>query len=299
MGRHPQKGSGRAWRLWVGCLLPMAVVTGGVAPRAAHGATTPGPAVVKSHKPKPRAHLAVGDHWRVRASELPMQVPNPAWLPAETWVFAVTGLEKTPDGPRLMVTVTREDAARPMVRLQLDPDTQAIVRADTLLPVQGGERTFVERGTPGEPFISDVSPVPIALPAPMPGLPKPKAGTAGTANAQPGAAPPAAGSGDPGPGDGQPAAIGGPPQFTFGQRITQRTEPVDAGVGRAMIERGMAPLKRHRGAGLEPAGIARFLTTIEGSGRRIEQVWDDTTPWPIYTESQTSRSWLVDYKKGK
>jgi hypothetical protein len=70
-------------------------------------------------------------------------------------------------------------------------------------------------------------------------------------------------------------------------------------VGRAMIERGMAPLKRHRGAGLEPAGIARFLTTIEGSGRRIEQVWDDTTPWPIYTESQTSRSWLVDYKKGK
>jgi hypothetical protein len=255
---------------------------------------------VKTQKPKTREQQANRDQWRVRASELPMQVPDPSWLPAETWVFAVTGLEKSSDGPRLIVTVTREAAAKPTVRLQLDPDTQAIVRADTLLPVQGGERTFVERAAPGEPFVSDVSPVPIALPVPMPGLPNAKSGAVGGANTPAGTPPSAAGTGEPAPPDGQQTVgTSGPPAFTFSQRLSQRTETLDAGVGRAMIESGMAPLKRRRGAGLEPAGIARFLTMIEGSGRRIEQVWDDATPWPIYTETQTSRSWLVDYKKGK
>src|SRR5437660_1410334 len=79
------------------------------------------------------------------------------------------------------------------------------------------------------------------------------------------------------------AAAGGPPLFGFGPRYSQRTEPVDAGVGRAKIDSGMEPLKRRREAGLEPAGIPRFLTVIEGPGQRIEQVWDESTPWPLYS----------------
>ena len=288
MERHPRTRHGSAWRLWAGFLFPVATAAGFAAPRA-EPQTPPSPPspIVKPHKPKPRARLAVGDRWRVRASQLPMQLPDPAWLPAETWVFAVTGSERTPDGPRLIVTVTREGAAKPSVRLQLDPATQAIVRAETEVPVQRGERTFVERPAPGEPFVSEVSPVPIALPTPMPGM-----GAQGS-GASPGSehGPPAA--------DHPPAAAaGGPPLFSFGPRYSQRTEPVDAGVGRAKIDSGMEPLKRRREAGLEPAGIPRFLTVIEGPGQRIEQVWDESTPWPLYSQTQTSRSWLVDYKKG-
>jgi hypothetical protein len=243
---------------------------------------------VTTHKPKPRAHFAVGDRWRVRASQLPMQMPDPSWLPVQTWVFAVTGTEQTKDGSRLIVTVTREGAAKPTVKLQIDPETQAIVRAETQVPVQGGERTFVERPVAGEPFVSDVSPVPIALPTPMPGLST--HGSAAHSETKAGTSAP----------DGQPAtAASGPPLFNFGPRFTQRTEPVDAGVARVKIESGMEPLKQRRQAGLEPAGIPRFQTVIEGAGQRIEQEWDDTTPWPLYSQTQTSRSWLVDYQKGK
>jgi hypothetical protein len=245
--------------------------------------------VVITHKAKPRSHFAVGDRWRVRASQLPMQLPDPAWLPVETWVFEVTGMEKAKEGPRLIVTVTREGASKPALKLQIDPETQAIVRAEVQVPVQGGERTFVERPTGDEPFVSDVSPVPIALPTPMPGV-SIHTTAAHRADRENAPAP-----------DTQPAAAtGGPPLFSFGSRFTQKTEPIDAGIGRAKIESGLAPLKERHQAGLEPAGIPRFQTTIEGAGQRIEQEWDDVTPWPLYSQTQTSRSWLVDYyQKGK
>lgn len=300
MGRHPRTRRSRAWLLWAGCLAAMPVVTGVAGAPAPRGAPSPQQVIVKIRKPKPREHLAIGDRWRVRASELPMQLPDPAWLPAETWTFVVTGLEKTPEGPRLIVTATREGAVKPAVRLQFDPDTQAILRADTLVPVQGGERTFVERASPGEPFVSDVSPVPLALPAPMPGFPPLKSAAAGGANTAVGAGLSLDNHDEAVHREGNPAsASAGPALFTLDQRLSQRTDPVDAGVGRARIESGMQPLKRRREAALEPAGIPRFLTVIEGSGRRIEQVWDETTPWPIYSQTQTSRSWLVDYQKGK
>jgi hypothetical protein len=66
-----------------------------------------------------------------------------------------------------------------------------------------------------------------------------------------------------------------------------------------MIERGMAPLKLRQDARLEPAGIPRFFTQIEGPSAHIKQVWDDTTPWPLYSETETSRTWLVSYQKEK
>ena len=76
-------------------------------------------------------------------------------------------------------------------------------------------------------------------------------------------------------------------------------EPVDAGAGRATIEQGLSELNLTRRAGLEPAGIPRYSTTIEGPGLRIEQVWDETTPWPLFIQTDTSRAWLVAFTKGK
>jgi hypothetical protein len=207
---------------------------------------------------------------------LPLQQQDPAWTAPETWVFAVTGVEQTPDGPRLIVTATREGASHPTVKLQLDPKTRAVLRGETELPVPGGVRSFVERPGPGEPFVSEVSPVPIALPAPEGGDSAAKAASV---------SPPAGG--------------GTAPLFSFGTRYHQKTDPVEASVGEAKIQRGMEPLRRRREAGLEPSGIPRYLTVIDGPGARIEEVWDDTTPWPLYSETQSSRSWLVDFKKGK
>jgi hypothetical protein len=266
-----------------GLLLPLAVTPGFPAARDQQHVSASARTVVVVHKAKPRHRLTIGDQWRVRCSQLPLQQQDPTWSKPETWVFAVTGVEQTADGQRLIVTATREGAAKPTVKLQLDPASQAVLRADTQVPVPGGFRDFVERPAPGEPFVSEVSPVPIALPAPEVSPTVAKADSLG----------PAAKTESP-----EPAAGDGPAlAFSFGQRFHQKTDPVDASVGQAKIQRGMEPLRRRREAGLEPTGIPRYVTVIDGPGARIDEVWDDTTPWPLYSETQASRCWLVDYKK--
>jgi hypothetical protein len=134
----------------------------------------------------------------------------------------------------------------------------------------------VERPGPDEPFVSEFSPVPIAILAPE-GVHAPSKTTRLT----------------------PPGGAGPGLTFSFGRRFNQKTDPVEASVGQAKIQRGMEPLRRRREAGLEPSGIPRYLTVIEGPGLRMELVWDETTPWPLYSETQTGRSWLVDFKKGK
>jgi hypothetical protein len=170
---------------------------------------------------------------------------------------------------------------KPAVRLYLDPDTGALTRVETALPVPGGERTMVERPTPGEPFVSQLSPVLIAFASP--GEQKEEPANPPTDHQSP------------------PAAAGGQPlfAFNFGHRFSQQTEPIDAGVGRALIERGMSALKLTRRTRMEPDGVPRFVTVIAGPGQHVEQVWDETTPWPLYTETDASRCWLVAYTKGK
>lgn len=263
-----------SWLWWAGSLLSLAAASGASVPQPSKsaGAATN---VVVPHKPKPRNQFRAGDRWRVRCSYLPLQQQDPTWSPPETWVFAVSGTERTPEGPRLIVTASREGAAKPTVKLELDPETRAVMRADTQVPVPGGTREFVERPAPDEPFVSEISPVPIALPKPE-GSPTPPKTTLSP-----------------------PHSEGPAPAFSFGARYHAKTDPVDAAIGQAKIQRGMEPLRRRREAALEPSGIPRYLTVIDGPGARIEEVWDDTTPWPLYTETQSSRSWLVDYKKGK
>jgi hypothetical protein len=140
--RFPLLGS-RAWMLVTGSLLPLAVTSGFAAPRDKQLSSSPAHTVVIVHKAKPRNRLAVGDQWRVRCSQLPLQQQDPSWSSPETWVFAVTGIERTAEGQRIIVTVTREGAATPTVKLQLDPTTLAVLRADTQVPTAGGFRDFV------------------------------------------------------------------------------------------------------------------------------------------------------------
>jgi hypothetical protein len=61
----------------------------------------------------------------------------------------------------------------------------------------------------------------------------------------------------------------------------------------------MSALKLRRTGRMEPDGVARYVTRIQGQGVRIEQIWDETTPWPLYIETESSRAWLVDFTKGK
>jgi hypothetical protein len=268
-----------SWLLWAGSLVSLGAAPGFATNQAVRPAESASRVPI-SRKPKPRGLIAVGDHWRVRVSDYPMQMPDPEWSPPETWLFDATVVEKTKEGPRLVVTATREGSVKPGVRLYLEPDTGALTRVETMLPVPGGERAMVERPTPGQPFVSEMSPVLIAFASP------------GKPHEEP--ADPQA--------DHQPMATGaGQPAFAFdfGQRFSQQTEPVDAGVGRAKIERGMSALKLSRRARMEPDGVPRFVTDIAGPGRHVEQVWDETTPWPLYSETDSSRCWLVAYTKGK
>jgi hypothetical protein len=262
--------------LWVGTLLSLAAVT-------CH-ATEPQRTVERIRAPKPRHQPAVGDRWRVRVSHYPMQVPEPEWAPPETWVFTMTGLEATREGPRLIITAQREGVTKPALRLELDPESRALKRVESVLPAQDGERRMVERPTPGKPFVSMLSPVPLAFASP--GTFGPKLAGESPSPSEP-ARTAAAGS--------EPAAFA----FTFDSGWTQKSQPVDAGIGRALIERGMSALKLRRTGRLEPEGVARYVTRFQGQGVRIEQVWDETTPWPLYTATDSSQAWLVAYAKGK
>jgi hypothetical protein len=263
-------------------LLFLAASTGLTTPSLRGAAEQPSP--IASRAAKPRFRLAKGDRWRVRVSQYQMQLPEPDWTPPDTWLFTVPGLEKTKEGWRLIVTATREGAPKPTIRMELDPDTQTALRIEVTTPVSGGERPLVERPVPGEPFISELSPVPLAF----------------SGRALPGTLEGAAGN--PPPNEERSLAVGTAQHsvaFTFGSRLEQRSEPVDAGVGRARIEQGLSGLSLTRRAGLEPAGVPRYSTIIEGPGLRVEQIWDETTPWPLFTQTDTSRSWLVTFAKGK
>src|SRR5205085_9747379 len=126
---------------------------GSTASRASDATPTAPNRVVISHKAKPRHRVTVGDRWRVRRSQLPLQQQDPSWSAPETWLFAATGVEHTPDGPRLIVTATRSGESKPTVKLHLDPETRAVLLAETVVPVPGGVRNFAERAPPGEPFV--------------------------------------------------------------------------------------------------------------------------------------------------
>jgi hypothetical protein len=263
--------------LWAGTLLSLAAVTG-------HAGDPPQRVAVRVRAPKPRLRPTVGDRWRVRVSHYPMQIPEPQWEPPETWVFAVIGLEATREGPRLIITAQREGTAKPALRLELDEESRALKRVESILPAQDGERRMVERPIPGKPFVSMLSPVPLAFASPDTFGPK---------------LPDAAVSS---PERERVAAVGSEPApfaFTFDSGWTQTSEPVDAGVGRALIERGMGALKQRRTGRLEPDGVPRYVTRFQGQGVRIEQVWDETTPWPLYTATDASQVWLVSFAKGK
>src|SRR5437879_13806368 len=100
MERHPRTRHGSAWRLWAGFLFPVATAAGFAAPRAEPQTPPPPPSpLVKPHKPKLRDRLAVGDRWRGRAPQLPMELPAPAWRPAETWGLAGDGPRRAAERP--------------------------------------------------------------------------------------------------------------------------------------------------------------------------------------------------------
>jgi hypothetical protein len=272
----------RSWLYSAGALLSLSAAAGS-APLSTP-VLTDSPPRVTSGKLKPRARLVAGDRWRVRVSQYLMHLPEPDWTPPETWVFSVPGLEKTKEGQRFVVTATREGASKPTVRMELDPDTHTVLRIDITTPVQGSEQVMVERPTPGEAFVSELSPVPLAFAWP---------GAPGSQEAVAGNSPPTE--------ERLPVVRTGqqPLAFVFDRRLNQRLEPVDASVGRARIEQGLSGLHLTRRAGLEPAGVPRYATIIEGPGLRVEQIWDETTPWPLFIQTDTSRSWLVAFTKGK
>src|SRR5436190_19162367 len=120
----PRPGS---WLWWVGSLLSLAAASGASVPHPSSSTRASAANIVVPHKAKPRAQFGAGDRWRVRCSYLPLQQQDPSWSPPETWVFAVTGTERTPEGLRLMVTATREGAAKPTVKLELDPESRAVL----------------------------------------------------------------------------------------------------------------------------------------------------------------------------
>jgi hypothetical protein len=135
---------------------------------------------------------------------------------------------------------------------------------------------------PGQPCVADLSPVPFDRPA------------------FPLTLPPAAKKGQKKPyseqlfEDVSPAASG---RVQFSRKTRQRVYRTDARASAKVLERG---LRESGSAGAEteiPAKPHCRVEIVTPGGRTVEQLWAAGVPWPLYSASESARSWLVHFKR--
>ena len=69
-------------------------------------------------------------------------------------------------------------------------------------------------------------------------------------------------------------------------------------MGAQTVARGLA----HAGTawhGRLPAAAACRVEIVAPGGQKVEQLWATGVPWPLYTATATTRSWLVNYQRSR
>jgi hypothetical protein len=82
----------------------------------------------------------------------------------------------------------------------------------------------------------------------------------------------------------------------FGGKVIQRVYRCDAKLGAQTMARGLREAGTAWGGKL-PAIPACRVELVASGGEKIEQLWAPGIPWPLYTATATTRSWLVDFQR--
>lgn len=259
---------------------PAAVPPAPAPPAAVAPADPAGPALRA-----PELHF--GDSWTVIVQGAHPE-DDGAWLPHEAWRFTVTGV--------------REDQAvvegRPVgssgqapVTLLLDPRSGTLRRSRVVLPANFGPKMVDREYQPSQPCVTDLSPVPFDRPAFPLILPVNKKGAAGQPFTQQ---------------VYEAADAGAPGHVRFSAKTVQRVYPTDAKSAEKILARDHRAGARGAEAGTEavrPLTLAakpRWRVEIKvPGGKSVEQLWAPSVPWPVYSASSTTRSWMVEFNRSK
>lgn len=215
----------------------------------------------------------VGQQWQVQSQTYQMQaMGDPQWLQPVQWQYQVTGQQQVAQQQCNVVQVTQQGAPAPTMTLYVAQRDLNLVQVDTQVMVGGQQQLVTQQFGPGMlPVYYQLGPAPTQLPQfqqtpaqdawqQQQGKPTQKTFKALV-----------------------PAGGG----VTFEAEVTQTIEAIDGAQLRRMLP--------------EPATQTRALQTDEkllqvkvyAPGYASTQVIASKSPWPVYSETPTQRSWLV------
>jgi hypothetical protein len=203
-----------------------------------------------------------------------------AWQPDDAWQFTAIGAR--PDEVIVEARPLRRPDAEP-VTVMIDPQSGALLRSRVVVPANFGPKLIDRSHDAAQPGLVEMSPVPIdrpvfplLLPAPpKKGSPPPSSETRYETV--------------------RPAAPG---HVQFGGQVLQRVYRCDRKIGTQTVARGL----RAAGAawrGKLPAAPACRVEIVGSGGEKVEQLWAAGIPWPLYTASANTRSWLVEFQRNR
>src|SRR5262245_37905939 len=130
-------------------------------PPARQAAPAPTSPVPAGEKFRPR-EMQFGDSWVVvSTSAFPDSRGGVNWHPPVGWKFTVASVRSDQVAVEARRLGSSDD---PALTLAIDPRTATIIRSRVLVPATYGDRILDRRYQPGEPCLTDLSPVPFDRP---------------------------------------------------------------------------------------------------------------------------------------
>lgn len=230
-------------------------------------------------QPRAQAQLLspwrTGMQWQVQSQTYQMQaMGEPTWLPPVQWTYQLTGRQNIGQVPCHVVAVTQQDQARPVMRLYVGTRDLNLVQVDTEVTVAGEQQWVSQQFGQGQlQTLYQLGPAPSQLPQQQTQLPPPytpgqkampiKKSFKAVASAGPG--------------------------LTFETEVDQTIQAISG----AQLKAILPP----EAAGIRAGGPGQKLyrITLEAPGTKTMQVVGTTSPWPLYSETPTQKSWLVGF----
>lgn len=215
-----------------------------------------------------------GQQWQVQSQTYQMQaMGEPTWLPPVQWQYQVTGQQQVGQVPCQVVQVSQQGQQRPVMRLFVSTRDLNLVQVETAITVGGQEQIVSQQFTQGQvPGLYQLGPAPCQLPQAQTQLPPPPPqGQKAMATSKSYKAQVPAGGG-----------------IAFETEVTETVEGIDAEAYKALLPPSVAGLRAMR-----PEGEKLYKVTLEAAGSKSMQVIGTASPWPLYSETATQKSWLL------
>ncbi len=221
----------------------------------------------------------VGQQWQVQSQTYQMQVMgDPQWLAPVQWQYQVTGEQQVANQQCNVVQVTQQGQPAqqgppgPLMTLYVNQRDLNLVQVDSVVTVGGQEQIVTQQFASGQlPAFYQLGPAPCQLPQSQTQLPTQASGTQQSAPTQ----------------KTFKAMVPVTGGLVFEADVTQTVENISSAQLRQMLPE---PATSMRAPQVEQK---LFKVTLEAPGLTTVQVVGSKSPWPVYSETPTQRSWLV------